>query len=371
MRTIVVGPAPPLRGGIAKHTAGLTEALGRRGHHVEVISYSRLYPRIGFPGSSEREQAGLLGTQLLDTLKPVSWLTARDRIRCLAADVVVAEWWHPIAAPALLSLLSAHAGPIVVVCHNVLPHDAFPASRLLARAVLRRADFVLCHSRAVSAEVSSLVPGVARDTTPMPMLLHPPFGRPQPKRLLRGPAALFLGHVRPYKGVDVLVRAWQRARLPSSATLTIAGESYLGRGRLRQLVSSCGRQGVTVVDRYLPDHEVWERLGRARVLVLPYRSGTQSGVLPLALAAGLRVIASDVGGLAEPLMGDARHEIVPPGDADALARSLEIVLRDDDRGQDAAADAMRQCFDHAADAVQNSWSPTVDVLEWVAGARAI
>src|SRR6185369_5509992 len=70
MRISLTGPAPPLRGGVALHTAGLAVALRTRGHDVEVVSYSRLYPRFLFPGTHQREDCAPVGAALLDTLDP-------------------------------------------------------------------------------------------------------------------------------------------------------------------------------------------------------------------------------------------------------------------------------------------------------------
>ena len=361
MRIVIVGPAPPLRGGIAQHTHRLKDALEQSGHLVSVISYSRLYPRWGFPGRTETEAALPVGQAVIDTLDPRTWRVARECLATLAPELVLLQWWHPVAAPALLSVIAGTAARVVAVCHNVDPHERFAGSRMLARALLRRVDHVLCHSSAVRLAVARLVPLVACDTTSMPVLIPPP------RRCVRQgsaprPAALFLGYVRPYKGVDVLLDAWMRAALPASATLTIAGESYLGAGRLERLVARYAAKGVTMLDRYLPDSEMWLQLAGAQVLVLPYRAASQSGVLPLALLAGLRAIVSDAGGLAESVAGDSRHEVVPAGDVQALARSLEKAMW----AVQAATprDALQQPTAESLFAA--SWRPTVEFLQRVA-----
>ncbi len=333
---VIIGPAPPLRGGVAAHTAGLYAALCRGGHQVSVLSYRRLYPAALFPGSSEREDVARLGDELVDTLAPLSWLKARRRLGDYQTDLVVVQWWHPVAAPALMAALCAVETPIVVICHNLVPHESFPLSAWLARRVLSVASTVLCHSRAVATEVLRANARVAIEVCSMPMLAEPAAVIPADTERLRlrlgidgvGPVALFLGFVREYKGLDLLLEAWSGARLAPGARLVVAGESYLGSGVLAAKVDCCANaESIVVDDRYLPQSELWQLLSIAELLVLPYHRASQSGLIPLARAAGLRIVVSDAGGLAEA--ADDRYSplsVFPSGDVRALRAALEQAL---------------------------------------------
>jgi glycosyltransferase involved in cell wall biosynthesis len=393
MRVVVIGPAPPLRGGIAQHTAGMAAALRERGHRVGVLSYRRLYPRALFPGRSERAAhvsprspasatldegdngrreicvsgshvsgggAHWAAAELLDTLAPRTWLHARAALSRARPDLVVVQWWHPIAAPALVCVVGAVPCAVAVVCHNAMPHEAFPCARALVSRVLARSRLAVCHSAAVARAIGRIAPGTACVHVPMPVLIPAPAAADLCERehgTRRPLRVVFAGLVRPYKGIDVLLEAWRRARLPTGATLTIAGESYLGAGTLAGMVSACGEDArpIRIIDEYLADDALWALLRSAAVVVLPYRRASQSGVLPMAVAAGAAVVASDAGGLAETIVGDARHRIVPAGDASALARALESVLAQQaEAGPDGCARARDGAGVEVADAARHA-----------------
>ncbi|HYC57765.1 MAG TPA: glycosyltransferase family 4 protein, partial [Candidatus Binatia bacterium] len=303
-KVVLLGPAPPLRGGIAAHTARLAEALVRNGHEAEVVSYSRLYPSLVFPGTCQRDAvAAAVGHELLDVLDPRTWLETRRHLARRPDSLVVFQWWHPVVAPALGAILTRLARDrVVAICHNVEPHEFFPLARLAAGAVLRRAGAILCHSRAVGDHLAlfGLAPRVRLRA--MPPLLAPRqieegaasawadhhFGIAKDARV-----AVMAGHIRAYKGVDVLLEAWSRLggeRL-ANARLVLAGESYLGsRGQRRIRDAIAGDSRIIQQNRYLADEELDLLIKRADVLVLPYQRASQSGLIPLARAAGTPVL---------------------------------------------------------------------------------
>jgi D-inositol-3-phosphate glycosyltransferase len=339
LRVAIVGPARPLRGGIAAHTEGLAAAMSAAGHDVRVLSYRRLYPSLLFPGSSERGEGAVLGQHLLDTLSPRSWLDGRRWLAARDDDLVLVQWWHPVAGPALAALLAgarqAEGAPTVFVCHNLEPHESFPGWRILSAPALSLASGFLCHSRVVAERASGWNRKARVACCPLPIL----GGRPPQlgarreaagpalrlaQRHGRGPLVVAPGHVRRYKGIDLLLAAWAQARLPEQAVLLVAGESYLGAGRLDALVRDCARgASVCVWGHYLSDAELLGLLEAADLVVLPHRRATQSGLLPLAAAAGAPLLCSDAGGLGEQAGSTESATLFAAGDVDALAAALE------------------------------------------------
>ena len=89
---------------------------------------------------------------------------------------------------------------------------------------------------------------------------------------------------------------------------------------------------------------------KADLVVLPYTSATQSGVIPVAAAFGVPVIASDVGGLAEQLDQGACGILVPPADAPALTRAIVDLWNHPTRAR-ALGNALREAY-----ATRRSWS---------------
>jgi glycosyltransferase involved in cell wall biosynthesis len=140
---------------------------------------------------------------------------------------------------------------------------------------------------------------------------------------VQGEVALFFGYVRRYKGLDVLLSAWKEVRERRPATLLVAGEFYEDPAPYRRLAAAAGGDpGVRLLERYLPDEEVECVFKAADVVVLPYRSATQSGVTHVAYALGVPVIITGVGGLAETVRGGETGLVVPPENPPALAEAI-------------------------------------------------
>jgi len=146
---------------------------------------------------------------------------------------------------------------------------------------------------------------------------------------VHGPVVLLFGLIRPYKGADVLLRAF--AELGSKdAELWIVGRPLgVDMAVLRALAQAApGR--VRFVDRFVVDSEIPAIMRRADVVALPYRDAEQSGVLYTALAFGKAIVATSVGGFEEVARAGNGETIrlVPPGDEAALAGALDAVLGD-------------------------------------------
>lgn len=333
---MLVGPGAGTRGGIAQFNAHLAAAL-RPVAAVTMLTFLRLYPSWTKPGRAEShaegDASGDASTPVLVAWKPWTWWRCARLVDELAPDVVVLQWWHPAFGPCL-GYVAARArrrgAAVVFVCHNARPHEPFPASRLLTVRALRHADLVLTPSRTTADELVEVMPGA-----PARALSHPPYDLAAPaaprgewseRMSAPGPVVLFFGYVRAYKGLEDLVRALPAIRrVHPGATLVVAGIFHEPLERYAALAEELGvSHAVRMYPGYVPSPDVPGLLGAADVVALPYRSASQSGVLPQALARGVRVVATDVGGIPEALGGDG--VLVPPHDPDALARGVVEAL---------------------------------------------
>lgn len=359
MRIALISPLPPLRGGIAAHGECLRGALSRWGD-VSAFGFRRLYPGRLHPGAGVRTTADAPGVEaMLDCLDPRTWLRLRRRLEQAAFDRVVVEWWHPWFSRLVGVTCGDLRTPVTLMCHNVEPHERYPGWRRASLRAFSVADSLVCHSRFVASQAERLAPDLPRRVCPMPVLLAPldASDRERARRRLGVRAgarlALFAGHVRPYKGLDVLLAAWQRAALSPLSALVIAGPSYIGHARLESKVRRLvRRRGVRLIDRYLPDDELRAWMAAADVLVLPYTRASQSGLAVAGAAAGMTIVASDVGGLGEQAR-DLGAVLVEPGNVDSLAAVLSRLLggaHDAVRQSAPTADSARRPVDRLAGA---------------------
>jgi glycosyltransferase involved in cell wall biosynthesis len=337
VRLTVFGPGFPFRGGIASTTTRLVGALTARGREVLFLTPSRQYPRWLYPGVSDRDPEAcppVAGARpLIDPCNPIGWRRVRRIGEDYRADAWIVPYWTS-AWSGLWSYLLASRGrpPTIAVVHNPFDHDARPWQRLAARRVLGRCDGLFTHAESLAGELEHAHPTLPVAHHRLPATAAPQsldrtrariaLGLPETRRV-----ALFLGLIRPYKGVDVLLDA--AAALPpgSDWLVLIAGEPWGGLGdRLRRQASSLGLEGRVRLDLgWVPEGRVATLLAAADLLVLPYRRGSQSAVAPLALASGLPVLSTAVGGVPELIVDGDNGVIAPPGDSSAIAAALEAL----------------------------------------------
>ncbi len=306
----------------------ISAALARAGAQVELIT-----SRFGYGGVPDpdgyvrrelfyRHEAGVAGSRLRRAAKLTQHVPDMLRYRraAAAADVVHFQWLD-------VQWLDRHllpARPTVLTAHDLLPREARPGQAAAQRRLYDSVDAVVVHSeygRRELVERLKLPPDKVR------VIHHGAFDHlaaqseePDELPAAEGPVTLFFGLLRPYKGLEVLLRAWRSVGL---GELWIVGRPRMPLEPLRALASP----SVRFFPRYVPDRELAAFFRRADVVALPYSRTErfdQSGVLATALAFGKATVVSDIGGLAEP--GAAR--VVPPDDESALAGALTELLSD-------------------------------------------
>ena len=307
MKIAIVGPAHPYKGGGARHTTELAHRLATVGHDVIIESWRAQYPARLYPGQQTVDvpegEPYPRTRRRLAWYRPDGWLAEGRRLK--AANLVVFTLLTPLQVPPYLAIMS-RLGPTprtAVICHNVLPHERRPGDVPLVKALLSRADTVIAHSAAQAAQARDLVPGATVRTVAMPPHLPASLSQNQgtERAEVSAPARtrlLFFGIVRPYKGLDVLLRALAQA--PAHVTLTVAGEFWGDSTEMDNLIAELGlADRVTLRPGYVPADEIPALFGAADALVMPYREATASQNALLAFAHGVPVITTTAGALAE------------------------------------------------------------------------
>ncbi len=311
------------RGGGAQFSLGLARELAGRpgiGLSLSVSAQGELvdgFRAVGAPIDMVKTYRDLRG--FATGLLRVPALARRLVDQARGADVVLSgmtHTWTPLVAPAL-----ARAGiPFVPVVHDAAPHPGDPAFawgwRLRRELGAARAAVVL--SDAVAATLAREAPALPVIRMALPALVQRPApGERQPGAGLR---LLFFGRFRAYKGLDLLRDAFRlfRAAHPA-ATLRVVGE-----GDAEGLAPGLSAiPGVTIEPRWVAEDAIGPLLAEADAVVLPYREASQSGVAPQALAMGIPVVATPVGGLAEQVREGQGGLLAAAISAEAFAEALE------------------------------------------------
>ena len=333
-KIVVIGPVLPFRGGIAQHTTMLHRALPQLAEHL-TISFTRQYPALIFPGESDRDPAyeghEEMGVEyLIDSLNPLSWRKAVRRVLTFNADIVMLPWWTVYWAFCfgyMARALRRKGVTVIFFCHNVVEHESAAWKVKLSKWVLRQGTRFVVHTKEDAANLLQLVPGVAITVHAHP--IYDQFPEPKGELTKRGDLELlFYGFVRPYKGLDLLIEAM--AQTSDSVYLTIAGEFWDGEDQARNRIKELGLiDRVELRPRFHTDQETAELFARSDLVVLPYRSATGSGVVPVAYHYNKPVIVTRVGGLPDVVNNGKTGLLVEHNNIDALADAINSISRND------------------------------------------
>ena len=328
MKIAIVGPAHPYVGGSAQHTTELAHRLSAAGHQVSLQSWRAMFPAALYPGeptADEPEVPLFAGTsRTLAWYRPDGWWRLGRRLGRTCHAVVLAVF-TPLQVPVYLVMARAlRAGDcrVVALCHNVLPHERRVLDRPLMRALLRSCDAAVAHSPEEAALAASMAPTPV-EIASLPLHL-PNACSPGPADLGERPPRnrlLFFGFVRPYKGLDLLLRAL--ADTKPDISLTVAGEIWAQRDELLKLIADLQLgERVTLTDGYVAAQDVPAYFAAADALVLPYRSGTASQNALIALQFGIPVVASRAGAVAAAIEDGVNGILCNPGDVADLTRAI-------------------------------------------------
>jgi glycosyltransferase involved in cell wall biosynthesis len=314
MKIIILGPAHPLRGGIAIFNERLARQFQNEGHDVTIYSFSLQYPDFLFPGttqySSEPAPADLKINIKVNSVNPINWLAVGNEIKNLKPDLVVVRYWLPLMGPALGSILrrikSNKHTKIVCIADNVVPHEKRFGDHAFTRYFIKPVDAFVTMSEKVLSDLRSFTQTKPAILQPHP--LYDVFGNAVSKQEARTHLGidqttfvfLFFGFIRRYKGLDLLLEAFAKLKQLQIANckLLIAGEFYEDRKQYDDLIEKLQlKDDLILKTEFIADSEVKYYLCSADAVVQPYRNATQSGVTPLAYHFEIPMIVTNVGGL--------------------------------------------------------------------------
>ncbi|MBV9092084.1 MAG: glycosyltransferase [Mycobacteriaceae bacterium] len=332
-------------------------------HDVSVVLLDRLIPRRLYPGADRvgHDLTALRYDPRVRVIAEVDWywgpaITGLARLlRAERPDVIVLQWWTAATLHTylLLSRLAARNGiPVVIEFHEIqdtgesgIPLVA-PYCRRYLKRLVRRASGALVHTDFDVQQLKSVLGTDVLDALAVRVAPHGPYDHigKLPRRSEAsddlaardgGPVrVLFFGLIRPYKGAEDLIYALDGMTDAQAAQFDVhvVGETWEGWTLPAEAIrASRHRQRIRFENRYVSDPEVAEYFATADVLVLPYRRGSASGPLQIAMSHGIFVVMYAVGGLVEAVRDYRGAILVPPGDIDALRDAiLSIVAR---RGQ--------------------------------------
>jgi glycosyltransferase involved in cell wall biosynthesis len=330
MKIAILSPFYPLRGGIAQFADALANEL-EKNHVVLRVSLKRQYPNALFPGKTQfvesprKEDCKALA--ILDSIGPKTFGKTAKVINDFEPDLFIDVYWMTFMVPSFSTVLRKIKSRKIGIVHNFISHESKWYDKNLASYFLKKHDGLIALSAAVSAQIKTGLPNQSVMHIPHPIYSH--FGEKTEKSLARQKLGikedekllLFFGLIRDYKGLDVLLEAFQD--LDDTFTLIVAGECYGDISKYQKIVDQGSNKKVKFLNRFIADEEVPVLFSAANVCVLPYRSATQSGVTAVSHHFHLPVIASNVGGLHETIHQNENGYLVEANNVKSLRLCIQ------------------------------------------------
>ena len=312
---VIVGPAYPLRGGLATYNQLLATKLQEQGHSVRIVTFSLQYPNILFPGktqySTDIKPENIEIEVSLNSVNPLNWLSLGNTLRKEKPDLVIFRYWMPFMGPSLGTLgriirKNKHT-KVVTIADNIIPHEKRFFDTPFTKYFVNSCDGFVTMSESVLEDLKQFdsTKPVAYNPHPMYESFGPQLDKADARKKLglaeNGKYLLFFGFIRKYKGLDILLRAFADKRIQESGIkLIIAGEYYDKPEEYQAIIEEHGlKKALVQANDFIPDSEVSTYFSAADMVVQTYKTATQSGVTQIAYYYHNPMLVTDVGGLAE------------------------------------------------------------------------
>ncbi|MEP7265459.1 MAG: glycosyltransferase [Bacteroidota bacterium] len=334
---VVIGPAYPLRGGIAAYTQRLAQEFVKQNYQTTVYTFSLQYPSFLFPGktqfSSDQPPADLSIKVAINSINPFNWIKIGKEIRKLNPQLVIFNYWLPLMAPCYGTIARIirknKTTACLAVIHNMIPHEKRMGDKPFSKYFIQSCSGYVTMTKQVDKDLEVFTSSQNKLIVPHPV--YDTYGNSVSKveasKYLNVDAAdkylLFFGLVRRYKGLDILLHALADERVRKlNIRLLVAGEFYEERSYYDDLIQNLDIYNKVVIKSdFIPDEEVKYYFSIADLIILPYRNATQSGVSSLAIHFDKPMIVSNFGGLPDTVV-NGETGFVTEADAISIADAI-------------------------------------------------
>jgi glycosyltransferase involved in cell wall biosynthesis len=336
LKITIIGPAHPLRGGLASYNERIAKAFEDEGHEVNIVTFSLQYPNFLFPGKTQYStdaKPDLDISVAINSVNPLNWIKVGRQLKKQRPDLILCKFWLPFMGPCFGTILriaksNGHT-KVASIIDNIIPHEKRLGDTAFAKYFVGAVDGFVVMSKSVGEDMRQFTLDKSVEFVPHP--IYDNYGTIVPKteaieQLQLSPTnkyLLFFGFIRKYKGLDILLKAMADKRIHDlGIKAIIAGEYYDEQQQYLDLIEEYDlHQHIILKDDFIPNDEVRYYFGASDVVVQPYKSATQSGISQLAFHFEKPMIVTNVGGLPE-IVNDGVSGYVTEVDSAAIADAI-------------------------------------------------
>lgn len=370
MTKILIGPAYPLRGGIADFNHALALAYHKQNHKSKIYTFSLQYPGFLFPGKTqfaESEKPQNINIAVtINSLNPLNWFIVAKKIIKEKPEYILIHYWTPFMAPCFGTIarrIKKRTGTkIIGIMHNVIPHESMPMEKLLTKYFVKSCDGFIAMSESVLEDLNQFTDNPNKKNSPHPIydIFGDKISKPDAIKHLNLSEEfkyiLFFGIIRRYKGLDLLLYALANEKLKDhKLKLIVAGEFYEDRSYYDNIIGKLNlKDKVIFTDSFVPDDEIKYYFGASDIVAQTYKNATQSGVTQIAYHFERPMLVTNVGGLSE-IVPDQKVGYVTETNPDSIAEALADFFnnsREEEFSKNASIEKNRFGWDKLINAIE-------------------
>ena len=338
MKIIILSVGPPFRGGISEQTELLVDNLGIE-NDVLLINFKKQYPSILFPGKSQfrpnhnRIKIKQNNVRIIDSVNPYTWKKASNFIIKAKPELILVRYWHPFFAVCHSYIIKRvkekiNSLKILMFCDNIISHEKNILDKNLSKILIKRCDGIILQSRETEKQLLKLNSKITYRRMFHPIQSNVKIiNQSEAKNKLNISSkkiVLFFGLIRKYKGFDTFIDvAAKTIHKNYNIDFIAVGEPYYNKNKyIKQINKLNLGDRFKWIDQYVSDELADNYLAASDLVVLPYKSATQSGIIPYAYSQNKPVVTTNLLGLSDYVEDNKTGFISKSGSSDEMSKLI-------------------------------------------------
>tara|TARA_B110000116_G_scaffold225096_1_gene204908 strand:+ start:200 stop:1327 length:1128 start_codon:yes stop_codon:yes gene_type:complete len=345
MKLAIISPYPPLKGGISKETEVLHHIL-KDNFDIKILSFNKLYPNFLYPSNHQADitlvdkHKGVFPS--ISSTNIITWIKTANLVLENNTTHLLFRYWTPLFIPMYLFILNRikyknRKIRVFCICDNIYPHERIIFDKIIINYFFKKIDRFMVMSTESKLKLNYIINDntkIVQSFLPLKLLFDNGVSQLsslkkiniiKPKLLL-----LFFGFIRDYKGLDILLEAFNKIA-DLDIKLLIAGECYTKNNRYKKMIDVYDLNDKIIWHNYyIPDKEIKYYFSACDAVVLPHKRISQSGIIPIAYEFNKLVICSNISSFKENIIDNKTGYLFENNNSDSLANKIKYIYSDHD-----------------------------------------